>query len=151
MKKKGTPAPKQEKEQESEKVKVLQAQLARALADYDNLGKRVERERLELVQYAGTRIVKNLLPILDMLEQAQKHVADPGLTITLQQFREVLKLEGYEEIKTKVGDEFDENLHEVIEVVPGESENTVSEVIQSGWTRSDGFVIRPVKVKVFKK
>lgn len=139
----------QDNEQSDETV-TLKAQLVRALADYDNLSKRVERDRGELVQSASSRIVSQLLPILDMLEQAQKHLQDAGLAITLQQFKEVLNLEGYEEIKTQLGDGFDPEIHEAIEVVDGEGEG-IAEVLQPGWRRNDGFVIRPVKVKVYKQ
>ncbi len=148
--KKGITAHSREKG-ESEEIKQLKNQLARALADYDNLRKRVESTKQDLVYSASLRIISQLLPVLDQLEQANAHLKDQGLAISLQNFREVLKLEGYEEIKIKVGDKFDENIHEVIEVIDGEQNNTVADVLQSGWKNINGLVIRPAKVKVFKK
>ena len=96
--KKGITAHSREKG-ESEEIKQLKNQLARALADYDNLRKRVESTKQDLVYSASLRIISQLLPVLDQLEQANAHLKDQGLAISLQNFREVLKLEGYEEIK----------------------------------------------------
>src|SRR5438128_7396083 len=42
----------------------------RTAADFDNFRKRTLREKTELIESAGERIVKELLPILDDLERA---------------------------------------------------------------------------------
>lgn len=136
-------------------VDVLKNQLARALADYDNLRKRVEREREEVGKLAKAMIVARLLPIYDMIEGAQKHLKDSGLAITIEEFIKVLKEEGIEKILVNAGDKFDEELHEAVEVIgqAGQkgSEEKISEVILSGWRLTDGPVIRHAKVKVEKK
>src|SRR3990172_8787844 len=100
------------KDKKAEEVENLKAQLARALADYDNLNKRVERERIELTKFAGMGLVIRLLPIYDMLVDAQKHLKDPGLAITIQALENLLKEEGLERISATKGTKFDENLHE---------------------------------------
>lgn len=128
----------------------LKAMLARALADYDNLSKRVEREREVLGKMASIGIITKLLPVLDMLENAQKHLQDQGLAIGIGEFINVLKDEGISVINPSVGDEFDENLMEAIEVVEGEEDNKVSEIVLGGWKFNDGQVIRHAKVKVSK-
>lgn len=143
------------KKQKQEQVEVdqLKSQLARALADYDNLQKRVERQSFELINSANARIVKRLLAILDMLDFAQNHINDAGLAITIKEFRDLLKEEGYVEIKPEVGSSFDESLHEAIEVVDTEDEsqnNTIAEVSVNGWKQIEGNVIRHAKVKVAK-
>ncbi len=134
----------------------LKNQLARALADYDNLRKRVEREREEIEGLVKITIVSRLLPIYDMIEGAQKHLKDSGLAITIDEFITVLKEEGIERIEVKPGDKFDEELHEAIEVVDSsvdEKANVgrISEVILSGWRLNNGPIIRHAKVKVGKK
>ena len=134
----------------------LKNQLARALADYDNLRKRVEREREEVEGLAKATIVSRLLPIYDMIEGAQKHLKDSGLAITIDEFINVLKEEGIEKIPVKPGDKFDEELHEAIEVVDSSvdekvKEGRISEVILSGWRLNNGPIIRHAKVKVEKK
>jgi molecular chaperone GrpE len=122
-------------------------QLARALADYDNLIKRVERERQELEVLSSFKIILKLLPILDNLRAALVHLKDPGLAIALKDFEEVLKSEGVEEIRVEKGIVFNHNLHEAVEMVPGEK-GKIMELVLSGWKYIDGPVIRHAKVIV---
>ncbi len=134
----------------------LKEQLARALADYDNLRKRVDRERENFGRLANVKLVVRLLSVYDMLEGAQAHLEDTGIAITIEEFAKVLKEEGIEKIETKPGDKFDEEIHEAVEVddlpAGGKSkENRVTKVILSGWKLIDGPIIRPVKVKAGKK
>ena len=131
-------------------LKVVKAMLARALADYDNLSKRIEREREVLGKVSSIGVIVKLLPMLDNLENAQEHLQDAGLAICIEEFRKVLNEEGLSEIMPKVGDGFDENTMEAIEVVSGMEDNTVSEVVLKGWKFEDGQVIRHAKVKVSK-
>lgn len=125
----------------------LKNQLARALADYDNLNKRVEREKQDLETLCSFKIILKLLPILDNLRASLVHLKDPGLAIALKDFEEVLKSEGIEEIKVEKGTAFNHNLYEAVEMVPGE-EGKVVEQILSGWKYVGGPVIRHAKVKV---
>ena len=136
----------------TEETGILKDQLARALADYDNLRKRIEREKEDLENLASLKLILRLLPILDNLRAAQNHLKDAGLAITVGEFENLLKDEGIEEIKANKGDVFDHNLHEVIEVVENsQEENKIEEVVLSGWRFKDGIVIRHAKVKVGKK
>ena len=130
---------------------VVKGMLARALADYDNLNKRVDRERADLGKIASIGIIVRLLPVLDNLESAQMHLQDPGLAISVGEFKKVLNEEGLTEIKPKMGDIFDENTMEVIEVVKGTSDNMITEIVLEGWKFEDGTVVRHAKVKVSKK
>src|SRR4030065_1513901 len=118
-------------------VEVLKNQLARALADYDNLRKRVEKENEIIQKLAGLKIIARLLPIHDMLVKAQNHLKDSGLAITISQFEDALKDEGIEKIKVSIGDKFDPNLHEAVEVVNLTKDNnlkgTIAEVLLDGW------------------
>jgi len=52
--------------------------LVRALADYQNLVKRVERERCEVLARSNKSLVEKLLPILDNFQKAQGYLKDPG-------------------------------------------------------------------------
>jgi molecular chaperone GrpE (heat shock protein) len=127
----------------------MKSMLARALADYDNLSKRVERERRDLGKLASISIIARLLPVLDGLESAQMHLQDQGLAISLGEFKKIFSEEGLTEIRPKVGEGFDENLMEVIETIPGELKGKVAEVILAGWKFTDGQLVRPAKVKVY--
>ncbi len=132
---------------ELEKVKLM---LARALADYDNLSKRVQRERETLGKIASLDILTRLFPVLDNLESAQVHLQDAGLAISIGEFKKVLTEEGLTEIRPKMGEEFDEDTMEAIEVTLGTRDNIISEVMMTGWKFNDGQVIRHAKVKVSK-
>ena len=136
-------------------LETVKAMLARALADYDNLNKRVDRERQDLGKIASVGIVVRLLPVLDNLESAQAHLQDQGLAISIVEFKKILSEEGLTEIKPKAGDVFSPELMEAIEVVNGPSDNKVSEaevaeVVLPGWKFEDGTVVRHAKVKVSK-
>jgi molecular chaperone GrpE len=144
----------EKKQNENDKVyqelELVKGMLARSLADYDNLRKRTEREREDLSKVASIGIIVRLLPVLDSLEMAEKHLKDGGLAISIGEFKKILSEEGLNEIKPKAGDEFNEHEMEAIEVVPGERDNIISEVSLVGWKYSDGTVVRHAKVKVFK-
>jgi len=139
------------KNDSEKKIEELKNQLARALADYDNLRKRTENEKEEFVKIASLRLVIRLLPILDMLEEAQKHLRDSGIAITAKEFNDVLSQEGIEKIAAGPGLKFDENVHEALESVEGGKDGEIAEVVLPGWKYKDGPVIRVAKVKVFGK
>lgn len=133
----------------SAEVDGLRNQLARALADYDNLRKRTESEKALWIKFASQGLVAKLLPILDTIEVAQKHINDQGLAIAISQFKQVLGEEGLEEIKPGKGDRFDPNIHEAVESLKGGKHGEIAELVMPGWKFSDGMVIRVAKVKVF--
>lgn len=133
------------------KTDELKNQLARTLADYDNLVKRVERERGEVKKFLSLRLILKFLSVLDGFENAQEHLKDQGLAISIGEFKKVLSEEGLTEIKPEVGTEFDENTMEAVEVVDGERDNVISSVGLIGYKFSDGTVVRHAKVVVTKK
>jgi molecular chaperone GrpE len=128
----------------------LKLQLARALADYDNLQKRIEKQKQEFTQIANLKLIARLLPIYDMLVGAQKHLKDPGIAMTIKEFEDVLLQEGVEKLVSKKGDVFDESKQEVVELVEGGERSKIAEMIASGWKYKNGFIIRPERVKVYK-
>lgn len=141
---------KQQKNQENEEIK---NQLARAMADYANLVKRTEEERSSMYKLASISYVLKLLPILDSLREAQKHLNDSGVAIIVGQIEGILKDDGFTEIKPQIGETFNEHLHEVVDTLETENEkdnNMISESILSGWKFNDSEVIRFAKVKVMK-
>lgn len=141
-----------ESEGKSFEVENLKQQLARALADYDNLRKRVEREREESKYLSKLVIVSRLLPVFDMIGDAQKHSNDAGLGIALKVLIDTLKDEGIEEIKVSEGEVFNHEFHEAVDTVTDlEKDGVVAEVLLKGYKFVDGPVIRHAKVKVYKQ
>lgn len=127
----------------------LEQRLARALADYDNLLKRIEREKEEVIRRATKDFVEELLPIVDELERAQAHLKDEGFKIALDHLFKVLATNEVEKIEIKKGDKFDSSLHAAIEVEEGGKEGVISEVLDPGYVWRDGRVIRPARVRVY--
>ena len=140
------------KNQKGQELDDLKSQLVRALADYDNLRKRVEKEREDFRRNLSVSIILRLIPVMDNLEEAQKHLKDSGIAITIKGFEDVLREEGIQRINISVGDSFDEKLHEVTEVVDSDKKDgIIANEVVSGWKFEDGAVIRHAKVKVYKK
>ena len=128
-----------------EKIVDLENKWKRALADYVNLEKRIEKEKENFVKFSNAQLLDKLLVVLDDLERCEKHTKDKGILLVCQRFREVLKGEGVEEIKA-LTDKFNPKTMDAIEIVPG-PKNKVVEVVLKGYTLN-GEVLRPVKVKV---
>lgn len=136
------------KEEGQEELENLNNQLRRSLADYQNLEKRVASEKSDWIRNANSQLLLRLLPALDTLMLAKKHLNDPGLDLSVQQFLDALKDEGVEKIQTE-NEVFDPNLMEAIQVVEGE-EGKVVEEIRAGYTLYDK-VLRPAQVAVGKE
>lgn len=126
-------------------------------ADFENYKKRRDKENQELMQFAQEITVVKMLPTLESLEQALKNApADErfqnwseGVLKIVQQLEKTLLEMGIEKIKT-VGEKFDPNMHEAVEMVEGGGQSgEIIEEIQSGY-KLNSKVIRPAKVKVIK-
>ena len=130
-----------------EKITSLEERLARSLADYSNLEKRIDSQRQLFVTLATTSILSKMVEVLDNFYLAQNHLNDPGLKMAIDKFDSVLKTEGLEEINP-LGLEFDPQSIECIETVEGK-ENFVVEVKKLGY-KLNGHVIRPSQVVVGK-
>ncbi len=118
----------------------------RALADYQNLERRVESDKADVRRFASAIVILKFLEILDNLEKAQKHLSDPGLDLVIKQFNDILTSEGVAKMDVE-GEVFDPHLHEAVEVGEGGKPNTVLEEIGKGYTVGDK-VLRVAKVKV---
>jgi len=124
-----------------------QDQLKRALADYQNLKKRIALEKQAYARFASASILDKFLPILDDLYRAQKHLKDDGIKIIIEQFNSILQSESVTPIKT-LHQTFDPQTMDCIELTKG-LKNKVIEVIQTGYMLNDQ-ILRPAKVKVGK-
>src|SRR3989337_869161 len=124
----------------------LEHQVKRALADYQNLERRIDEERRLLSHLSSALVIEKLLPVLDNLENAQKHLKDEGLELVIKQFRDVLESEGVCEIPAD-GSLFDPNLHEAVEILESEKDGVVLKVLAKGYKINDK-VLRPAQVVV---
>ncbi len=126
----------------------LKSQLARALADYDNLRKRTEAEKSVWMSFARKELLIKFLPVVDALETAQKHLKDQGLALVQEQVKKIFEEEGVVEIETE--GEFDAGSHEAVDMSAGGTKNMIAEVLQKGYKFISGEVIRHARVRVYR-
>ncbi len=155
--------------QELDEVKDLAAQmelqLKRAVADYQNLEKRVVEGRQELAQWATSDLVKRLLPVVHSFDQVIKGAGEDekksswfrGVELAYKQLQEILRSEGLEQIEAD--GQFDPALHEAVDIKlvsddegSGKIEESgkILKVVEKGY-RLNGKVLQPAKVIVGKR
>jgi len=134
----------------------LKNKYLRVCADYDNARKRWERDRDDLLKYGAVTLLRDLLTVVDELEQAIKmareHKADAeilkGLELTHKNFVNLLKKNALEVIDVN-GKRFDPHFHEIMgmrDIVDGDDQSILEEV-QKGYL-CEGKVLRTSKVIV---
>jgi len=144
----------------AEKSKDVQDKLLRSQADFENMRKRLEREKQDFLKYANEGIVLELLNVLDDLERvinlAEGKHEDlsaflKGVEMILAHLYDLLKMHGVKPVEAE-GEVFDPNYHEALMQVENKDlpENTIVEVLQKGYLMYER-VIRTAKVKVSKK
>jgi molecular chaperone GrpE len=143
-------------------IKALEQQIAeltealqRERADIINVRRRHDEQIGSLKNLVKANVVRELLPVIDNLERALKHVPAEldgndyvkGVQATVKQFEKVLADMGVERIKT-VGEIFDPRYHEAIHMEDGTGTvEVVSEELQAGYKLGDE-IIRHAMVKV---
>jgi len=121
----------------------------RALADYQNLEKRIHEEKEHVIKNANGHLILKLLPFLDSLDKAEVFIKDGGLKLVKEQLLKALSDAGLEEVPV-LGKEFNPYSAEVVDMVEGEKDNIVVEVLRKGY-QFNGKVLRVAQVKVSKK
>lgn len=129
----------------------------RAAADLENFRRRTVREKDELRAFAASRIVEELLPVVDNLGFAivaakapnaeLKSLAD-GVEMVATQFTNALGNHGLKEVNP-VDAEFDPNQHEALSQQPSDTvvEGNVMQVVRIGYSLN-GRLLRPASVIV---
>jgi len=124
--------------------------MLRAVAEADNVRKRVQAEASMAQKYALERFAEGLLPVVDSLEAALQSKDASGVELTLRQLRASLEKQSITEINPAPGERFDPHRHQAIATVPAAAEpNTVVSVMQKGYALHDR-VLRPALVTVSK-
>jgi molecular chaperone GrpE len=145
------------KKLESEKKEYLDLS-QRSRADYMNLKKEIDQERITGRKFATKRFIEEILPVLDAYDMAQGHkeaweAVDKNWRVGIEhifgQLKSVLEREGVTQYG-KVGDQFDPHLHESLktESVEDDSKNdTLVKILQMGYRMHDT-ILRPARVHV---
>ena len=155
------PHPKGKEKEELERLRkeaeAAKEQVLRTLADVDNTKKRLAREKEEFAKYAAETLIRELLPVVDSLDQALVAGGKPsnpqavvqGVQLIRRQLLGLLDKEGIKRIPT-VGERFDPHQHEAVAQVETDdhtADGAIIEEVQVGYTMH-GKVIRPALVKV---
>jgi len=131
----------------------LTDRLLRRQAEFDNIRRRGERERADILEYAHTESVRAILPILDDFERALKsETADReyarGMELIYQRLSDALKKLGLEPISAK-GQKFDPHVHHAVDMVETDEveDHLILDEYQHGYNFR-GRLLRPAMVKV---
>lgn len=142
----------------NDKVKYWQNKYYEAYADMDNLKKRMEKDHQQFIKYRGQGFLEALLPVFDNFYNCFKVTPDDpklaayckGFEMIYNQMVNSLEAEGVKEIMPKVGEKFDHNSMQAVDVVEGEEDDLVMKVSTKGYFLKDRLV-RPAMVVVSKK
>jgi len=141
--------------EEQEKAEKYLANWQRCQADFVNYKQRAEQEKGEIIEFANSTLICNLLPVMDDLERALASVPvelnesnwTEGIRLIYNKLKATLEAQGLTEIIAK-GEPFDPHLHEALMQQEGE-EGMVIEETQKGY-KFKGTLIRPSLVIVGK-
>lgn len=138
-----------QRDQKNQEAEEWKQKYLRVLADYQNLEKRSLQEKEDVQKFAAEVTLRKMIPAIDTLERAAKHIDDEGLRLSLREFYSILETCGVKKIET-VGKSFDPHLMECVEVIEAENEGHVVEEVRAGYMLFDK-VLRVAQVKVSKK
>lgn len=151
---------------ESLDIQSLQEQLEKAKSDFlylraefENYKRNAIKERSELVKYAGERIVRDLLDVVDNFERALEveinadnfNTYKQGVELTATEFKNLLQKHSITELPSQ-GTAFDPNIHDALGSEPSNEipEGHVLRVFKKPYKYHDK-VIRTGQVVVSKK
>lgn len=132
----------------------------RAKAELENVRKRAERDVENAHKFSHEKIIKDLLPVIDSLEQAlgieseesgvSHESMKQGIELTLQLLMNTLEKSKVMQINPE-GENFDPQQHEAMSMVEQEGmpSGTIIQVFQKGYLLNDR-IIRPARVIVAK-
>ncbi|MDD2837843.1 MAG: nucleotide exchange factor GrpE [Sulfuricurvum sp.] len=133
-------------------LEIIQAELAsfkdkyaRVHADFDNIKKRLEREKYQALEYANEKFAKDLIPVVDSLGMAINAAeieAEPavlleklkeGVELTMKQLLGVLEKHGVTPVDES--EPFDPNIHNAVQRVdsPDHESGAIVNTFQKGY------------------
>ena len=124
---------------QKEQLNEQEDRLKRLMAEFDNFKKRSAKEREGLYNSLVSDIFTSLLPVIDNLEKAAEAKTEDesykqGVELVLKQFKDVLSVNGVNEIES-VGQTFDPEVHEAVGTVIDENlgEKEIKEEYRKGY------------------
>jgi len=116
------------------------------IADYENRMKRTKQDAIHSINLAIENITLDLAPLVQDLNKAIELSNDEnkiGIELIKKNMQSTLKRYGVEEIEPKVGDQFDNNLHQALTAEEKENipEGEILKVIQPGYKVKDRTIL----------
>lgn len=149
-------------EQLQNEIDCLKDENLREKADFMNIKKRLEKEKYQAIDYAHEQFARDLLPIIDALENAISSIKSDevqsediikkykeGIELTIEQFHKCFDKHHIK--KANCEGEFDPNVHEAIMRVDSEDVQSghIVQTLQKGYMIKDR-VLRPAMVSIAK-
>lgn len=151
-----------EVEQLKAKVSELEDRYLRANADFDNMKRRLEKEKMQAISYAHEVFARDLLPVIDSLEMAilagnNQEVESAellgkvkeGIELTIEQFKKAFEKHGIELVN--IEGVFDPSFHEAVMQLESDEKQSgeILQVFQKGYKIKER-VLRPAMVSIAK-
>jgi molecular chaperone GrpE len=94
----------------------------RCQADFENYKKQQTQSQQEMVKYASSSVILQVIPVLDNFHASTDHIPEDqkdnpwvtGIMYIQKQLETVLSDNGVEAIEPKAGEEFDPTMHEAV-------------------------------------
>jgi len=128
-----------------EELLALKDKYARVHADFDNIKKRLEREKYTAVEYSNEKFAKDMIPVMDALQMAMTSTATEGtsdelleklkegIELTIKQFNTSLEKHGVTMVSHD--EPFDPNIHNAVQSVESEDVESgqIVQTFQTGY------------------
>lgn len=145
----------EEVERLSDENAYLKDSLARKTAEMENMRRRMEKEKSDLINYANEKLINNLLEIPDTIAQALNSANSTndleslkkGVELIYQKTMKLFENAGVKIMEDPTGKEFDVDFHDALMQAPSADipEGHIIQVLQDGYLLKDK-VIRHAKV-----
>ena len=141
-----------------EKAKEAEDKFLRTHADFDNIKKRLEKEKYQAIDYASEKFAKDLLSTMDTLEMALQSATSEGSSDELiEKLKEGIELTiksmlttfEKHDISVVDTDEFDPQVHNAVMQVESENHESgqIVQVMQKGYMYKER-LLRPAMVSI---
>ena len=144
-----------------EELANVKTKLIEAHADFENIKKRLEKEKITAVNFANESFARDLLGVIDALEMApntqiseeneQAKSLKEGVSLTIESFKAALAKHGVKMIETSVGGEFNPEIHNAMSYVESDSiaSGFIAQIYQNGYMYNER-ILRPAMVLIAK-
>ncbi len=146
-----------------QKLQECEDKYLRIHADFENIKRRMEKEKTVAISYAHEQFARDLLPIIDSLDMALNICENDecdvgndlldkvkeGIDLTIEQFKKTFEKHGVELVDIEEG--FNPNFHEAVMQLESDEKKSgeILEVFQKGYKIKDR-VLRPAMVSIVK-